>query len=433
MKVTTASVAALVFGVIAAFGARAHAQAVDNGGVAAGSNFARNRNESVRDRPRPGFEAIGIPMGGFNLFPRLTADAQYNSNIYATQTGVISDTIFHITPEVAMRSNWTRHQLALYARANFNEYASHSTESTQDYSVGASGRLDLLRTSNLFGGTSFDHATEPRTAPTSPAASVSPIQYNLFQGNFGGVHEMNRIRLSGRVNYFNYNYFNNHTANGDVLLQDDRDRDEWYETGRVEYALTPDKAIYVEAVGNQRNYRLHPPQAQFNRDSTGYTVSAGTNFDITRLIRGEAQIGYMSQSYSDPRFGNNTTGLAYNVAIDWFPTPLTTVNVSGGRSIQEAVANTASGYVSTNIGARIDHELRRNILFSAHANYDQDNYHDADRIDKRTLAGVSGTYLMNAHIGLRLTYDFQSQRSSGTAHANSYDDHRITGGLTFQY
>ncbi len=81
----------------------------------------------------------GIHSGGFYIYPRLTADAQYNDNIYATQNTGTADTIFHVTPEVAIKSNWSRNELDFYAHAMVNRYASHSTEDTTDYGVGASG------------------------------------------------------------------------------------------------------------------------------------------------------------------------------------------------------------------------------------------------------------------------------------------------------
>ncbi len=92
--------------------------------------------------------------------------------------------------------------------------------------------------------------------------------------------------------------------------------------------------------------------------------------------------------------------------MDWFPTQLTTVNLSGSRSIEEATAINASGYIATTGAMRIDHELLRNVLLSANGSYEQDGYQQASRTDKRAGGGFSATYLMNEHIGLMLTYDY---------------------------
>jgi hypothetical protein len=393
--------------------------------------FARNRNVSVRERARPGYEAVGIHAGGFYVFPRLTADMQYNDNIYATQNLTASDEIFHVVPELLVKSNWSRHELDLYARAAANEYASHSTESTVDYGFGGSGRLDILRSSNIFAGGSFDRATEPRTSPNAPAAAATPVRYDLAQANIGGVAEFTRLRLSGRVNYSDFDYDNTVTHTGAFLLQKDRNYHQWAESGRAEFAMSPEVSLYLAGDLNQRTYPLQPPVATFNRNSNGYSVGGGSSFDVTRLVRGEAEVGYMRQSYDDPLFGD-TSGLYYRIAADWFPTQITTVNLSGTRSIQEAVAISASGYIATTITGRVDHELLRNVLLSAYGSYGQNNYQHADRTDKLAGAGLSGTYLMNQHIGFRLAYDFSKLDSSGTLRIPSYDDNRVTVSITFQ-
>jgi hypothetical protein len=396
------------------------------------SNFARNRNTSVRERSRPGYEALGVHAGGFYVFPRVTADAQYNDNIYASENNRISDTVFHVTPEVAVRSNWNRHELDFFGRVQLNRYADHTTENTTDYSVGGSGRLDVLRTTNVFAGASYDRATEPRTSPNAPTAARDPIVYDLTQANVGGAHEFNRVRITGRVNYADYNYHNGVTAAGAPLAQDFRDRREWTETGRAEYAMSPETSFYVAGSLNQERYRQRPPVVGFDRDSDSYTISGGTSFDITRLIRGDVQAGYMHRTYDDPRF-RDISGLSFSGSVDWFPTELTTVNLTASRSIQEAAQVDASGYVSTNVGARVDHELLRNVLLSAQGSYGHDAYRHVDRTDKRGAAGVSATYLMNPHLGFRLAYDYQKLDSSGVARTVSFTDNRVTGSVTFQY
>ena len=40
------------------------------------------------------------------------------------------------------------------------------------------------------------------------------------------------------------------------------------------------------------------------RDSNGGYIKAGTTFEFTRLLIGEASIGYAARSYTDPRLEN---------------------------------------------------------------------------------------------------------------------------------
>ena len=42
------------------------------------SNFKRDKNVTVRQRPRPDYEAIGVKAGGFTVYPRVTLEAERN-------------------------------------------------------------------------------------------------------------------------------------------------------------------------------------------------------------------------------------------------------------------------------------------------------------------------------------------------------------------
>jgi hypothetical protein len=107
--------------------------------------FARDRSIPVRQRPRPEYEALGLPLGAFTAFPKLEAGLESNNNIYATSSGEISDEIWRVRPEVSLASNWPRHSLSAYARASLNRYQDYDTENSNDWSTGAATQLDFAR------------------------------------------------------------------------------------------------------------------------------------------------------------------------------------------------------------------------------------------------------------------------------------------------
>ncbi len=400
------------------------------------SNFARDRNVSVRERPRPGYDALGIRTGAFLIYPRLDANVYYDDNIYATPSDTTSDVVYQIEPQVTVSSNWNRNALSLFAGSVISRYGDHGTENTDTYQVGGNGRLDVVRGTSLSGGGDYQYLAEPRTSPTAPTAAAKPVRYDLGEFNVGGVSELNRLRLVLRVNYQNYNYMNTVTTGGAPLIQNTRDRDQWAETVRAEYAISPDTAVYVAGILNQVNYKLVTPSftgaAPFQRNSTGYTAAVGANFDLTNVIRGEVQVGYLTQSYNDPRF-KDTGSVALSAAVDWFPTQMTTVNITANRNVQEAVVVGSSGFVATNVGVRIDHELLRNIILTAQGGYGRDDYRGVDRKDDLYNAGLSATYFMNHNIGFTAGYSYQSLNSKGTDANPNYRDNRVTGTITLQF
>lgn len=404
----------------------------DNALGGSSGNFTRNGNVSVRERPRPGLEATGAHLGGFTLFPRLTVSATRDDNIYAAQNAPTSDTIVQIAPEVLLQSNWARHALGLYARAFVNRYVDHTSENSNSYTFGGTGRLDIARASSLSGNASWGRFIEPRTAPTAPTAAAKPTEYNLAQAGLSGLTELNRMRFGGGFTFNNYKFLNGVTTSGAPLLENYRSRDEWTESAHVDYAVSPSTSVFVTGAVDQRNYRLRPPAVAFDQSSHGYNIQAGTNFDITHLIRGQVQAGWLSESYSDTRY-KTTNGLALSAAVDWFPTELTTVNFTASRTIEEATVVGASGFLATNLGVRVDHELLRNLILSAQGGYGYDSYRNVDRTDKLPSAAVSATYMVNRNVGLTFSYKYSRLDSSGAAKNPSYTDNNISASLTLQY
>jgi hypothetical protein len=396
-----------------------------------GSNFKRDKNVSVRQRPRPDYEATGQKAGGFTVYPRVTVDLEHNDNIYAVATGKTDDNIWRVKPEVAVRSDWSRHALGFFAGANVIRYTDNDTENAEEYTLAGNGRIDIDRGSNIALSAQAQRLVEPRTSPTAPTASGEPVKYDLNQGSIVLTKEFNRLRLVGRVDDkdFNYKDVRNNAGTG-TIDQDFRDRNELNYGGKAEYAVSPDTAVYVSAVGNKKDYDAKGVTT--DRSSDGYVVGVGANFDVSELARGDILIGYMKQSYDNAAFAD-IDGFSAAGRVEWFPTQLTTVGLNGSRSIEESTAVGSQGYISNNIGASIDHELLRNVLVSAAYNHGKDNYRGIDRSDKRDNFSATATYLLNRRVGLFLTYNYLKQDSSGAQSGASFKDNKVIASVALQF
>ncbi|MFN3583214.1 outer membrane beta-barrel protein [Phenylobacterium sp.] len=402
------------------------------GAADARSNFSRDRNVSVRSRPHPEYEAIGLRTGAFMVFPKLGASVEANDNVFATPGDKRDDVIGRFTPEVSVNSLWSRHALSGYARAVVNRYADLSTENTDDYAAGLQGRLDVLRAAQINLTADWSRLTEPRTSATSEG-QARPVQYEVTSANLTAMREFNRLRLSGRLEARNFIYL----ARPANRPQDDRDRLQTTATLRADYALSPDTAFFVQVAGNRRAYRLeNPPPAAFpdfvDRDSQGVEALVGANFEVSNLARGEIGFGYLRQTFDRPDFAP-VKSLGARAQVEWFPTQLMTVTVTGARSVEEAGVLGASSMISSNVGAQVDYELLRNLILSGQVGYGEDDYQGAPRLDKRTSAGLSATYLLNRHAGVTVAYSRQEQTSHGAARGEDFKVNKIGATLTLKY
>jgi len=421
----------------------------DLSGAQAESNFARDRNVAVRERPHPEYETAGIRLGAFMAFPRVEGDVEYDDNIFALQNNKVSDTIFRLKPEVSVVSNWSRNMLRLHAGAAIDSYSQHSGENTTDWDVGAEGRLDFAGRANVSGGISTAHLTEPRTSSNlatgggfGPGSPAHPVEYDLQRANIGWTKEFNRLKLGVRGDWAHYDYHDVAVIGppAGIIDEDLRDRTVTALSARADYAISPATAVFVEVAANNRDFRLAPPLPQLKQDSSGTEVLAGVNFEAGHLARGDIGVGYLQQNYKAAG-AKDVSGLGFRGKLEWFPTQLTTVTLNATRSVEDSgVVNPAGqtgGYLFTDTGVQVDHELRRNIILTGSVSYTNSDYTQIDRTDNRWLWAASATYLLNRRVGINAGFSSLHQDSHGTAPAfllgNKFTDNKAGVSLILQW
>jgi hypothetical protein len=395
------------------------------------SNFRRDADVTVMQRPREGYEARGLREGAFLIYPQISIAPTYDDNIYATSSDTTSDTIWKIQPQVTVQSDWNRHSLSAFALASINQYSQHSTENTTDYTVGANGRLDVDHATQVTGRAIYQRATEPRTSVNSPAGALKPVRYDLWDFGAVGTHEFDRILGTLRIESQTYSYDNPPSKTGGTIDQAFRDRTVTLYGGRVDYALSPKTALFVDLQGEDHSQKHTSVADQTNRDSKGYQVLGGVDFEVTALMRGNIGVGYRRETFSDPK-SQPLKGWSADARLEWFPTQLTTVTFTGGRTIEDSAIPGAPAYLSTNVTARVDHELLRNVILTGQAGYGDDKYTGVNREDHRESAGVGGSYLINRNVGVSLNYNYSKQHTVKGV-GIQFTDNRVAATLTLQY
>lgn len=405
--------------------ATAHAQNIE-------STFQRDKNVSVTQRPRPGYEALGIHAGSFYIYPKLTADVANEDNIFFQTTNEQSDTIYSIRPQIEAVSQWSRHRLRLLAQSTTYKYDKFSNEDNTTYAVSGSGRIDIQRNFNLNLGAGFDHLIEARSSPSVQQVASEPIEYERTYGSVGLSREVNRLRVSGELRYNEYVY--DDTRLGTVRVdQSYRDYQATSGDARIDYAISPALAVYVYGSANERSYdtRLTNP-LDVVRDSNGWEAAVGADFELTDLMRGQIQVGYLTQEYDDPRI-DTSEGLGLRGRLEWFPTQLATVTLTAERTVEETGLIGAAGTLTSRASAQIDYELLRNLILTGRVNWVRDEYNGLDREDNYSMFMFGANYLITRHVGVFGQYNFQTRDTKGLAPGVEFDANRIQVGLVLQY
>lgn len=379
------------------------------------------RGVIVTQRRHREYEPQGTRMGSFRFLPEISVEGMYNDNIYATSNNEESDFITIVKPRLALRSDWRRHALNFLAASGHGIYADNDGENYNDYLVQADGTLEVLRNTRLAALASYAKQHEERGSPNDATLQDSPVEFfvRTLQGEF--AHRFNRLKFNVIYSNQDFEYENGRTVTGTFVDNGQlRDRTDNELTGRIAYEMSPDYDIYLQSGYVDRDY------ARANRDSDGYNIYAGVRGDITGKLFGDIYAGYLHHEYDNPAF-DEYDGMGFGVNGYWNVTSLTTLNVNVGRDIQETIDPAAGGFEQTRASLRLEHELRRNIILSAAAGYNFDDYEDITREDDVWMAGIGARYLMNNHLHFYANYNYLNRDSSSVG--NDFDQNRILMGV----
>ena len=366
--------------------------------------------DTVPDRVHEDYDPIGIRAGSFMIFPSLDARGEYNDNIYADRTGKVSDFIVGLTPTVVAKSLWERHALRVSAQGNFGIYADNSREDYQDADLSTEGRLDISEGSTLSFDGIIARRHESRDSPDDARGERPTIFYRI-KPELTWNQRINRISLRLKTGLEKLDYNDTVTGSGIVIDEDDRDRLMWTVEGRAGIDLSKSVQAYVSGLFDKRNYNQALDDDGFNRDSSGYGVFGGVIVELTGTISGEAFIGYRNQAFKDVRLPD-INGISGGLNIIWAPTKLTTVTITGQRTVEETTLLGGAGSFTTSVGVTVDHELRRNLVITLSGRHLDRHYEGVFRNDEEWEGRLGMQYLFSRHFRLRAGYSFTTRTST---------------------
>ncbi len=390
--------------------------------AAAQSLFTRDRNVSVLQRERPEYAAQGIKSGGFIVRPKVSLTGAYTDNTFAIDEGLNAqfgnqeDYYVILRPSVDVESTWSRHSLNAGAYVEAYEHVDFDEANALNAGVYADGEIDVNSKTTIELGGAWDQLNESRKVPTGGDVFEDPIEYTRSEV-YGGVRqEFGRIRYRGRLSYADYDYEDAVSLiTSNPVDQDYRDREETSLLVQAGYAMTKDSSVFARARYRVRNYTNQLAGAGFDRDSTGYNIAAGVDFDVSKLVRGTVALGYLEEEFEDPTLAS-IDGVSVEAALEWFPSELTTVGARVEREVRSAALQADASFLATEFVLDVDHELKRNIILSGSLGYATDDYENIAREDERIAAQFGAIYLINQLLtaGIEYTYEDLSTDSLTT-------------------
>jgi hypothetical protein len=391
-------------------------------------------NTEVAFSDEVGYAPLGFHPGSFYIFPVVEIGIGYDDNVFrvpenAKRTGAFvdgpeSDAAVTARASVTANSDWNRHEMRGMASIDLGKYSELSSEDFVNYKVGVDGKLDVKRGQYATGNAGFGKGTESRSSvddrevdnftETPTVYGVEPTQYFETYVGAGYNYKPAKLGVSAGLDYRTIDYDDVTNIFGENVDNSDRNRARTDAHVRFAYEVMPQRSLYLEGAVNSVDYDRPVDNNGIERSSTGYKATAGMNFDLSNLLLGDIYAGYLEQNYDSPTQGDISSSL-FGFGLQWFPSRLTSVGLRLDRNVEESTEASASGYLSTTAGVNINHELKRNIILSANADYTENKFKQnvpgqKEREDITGL-GLEARYLISRRFYTSLRYRHEYRNS----------------------
>jgi hypothetical protein len=359
------------------------------------------------------FGAVGDYAGSFLVKTAVEFMGGYNSN--PGRTFVEKGSPFYaVAPELLVVSDWERHAVVADLRGSYTGYtntfppengvvSSAPTDVNRPDFVGhIDGRLDVSHDTRLLAQTRLRVTTDNPGSPNIQAGLAKYPLYAAFGGTLGIDQNFNRLQVSGGAAVDRTVYQNSVLTNGAVTSNDDRNFNQFGGLGRVSYDLMPGFKPFGEIQADTRVHDQLVDRNGYMRNSEGGLVKAGTSFEFSRLLTGEAAIGWAARTYQDPRL-LPLQGLLTSASLIWAATPLTTAKFAATTSIDETTLAGVSGVLTHIYSAEVDHNFRRWLTAIGRFSYGTQAYQGDSRFDR--IYSLSGDliYKMSREVWIKGT------------------------------
>ena len=376
------------------------------------------------------YAPVGYRVGNVALFPAVGQSAGYDSNPNRIAGDKKGSAVLRTEGELRLQSDWSRHELSGLLRGAYNDYPSVRSADRPEGAGRINLRLDATRDLRIDLET---RGALDSLRPGSPELSAAAVRDRPLVGSVGAsagvTQRFSRVSLGLRGGVDRTVFEDARLTDGTILDQSDRDRTQYEARLRAGYEVKPGWTPFIEGIADTLRYDRGLDDSGFRRSSDGLGARAGSTFEITPILTGEASAGLVTRDYEDVRLGELRGPIAEGALI-WAPTPLTTVRLRGGSEIGETSVAEANGVLFSRATLEVQHDLRRNLSLIGAVTVSEADYSGV-RLREEGLAGsIKLDYRLTRSVALRAS--FTHERLKSTDPGSDYTANVVLVGLRFQ-
>ncbi|WP_137680688.1 outer membrane beta-barrel protein [Aurantiacibacter suaedae] len=366
------------------------------------------QGRSVSQRSADEYASSPVHIGPFDAFPSVELTTEYTDNALITQAnGRQDDVIFTLTPRLRLRDQRSDRVVDIDLSAGIRKFASIDTEDSEQLRFSARGMWGLGTATQYSGAVRVNRSTEDRRDVGSFNSVLQPIAFTDMSAEAGVDQALGpvRVSLNGAARAVRYDGLT--TIGSEQFDLSFRNFEVYRATSRIRYARSRDREVYLQLTVDDRSYDPAPttsggqPLYQFDRSSRGGRLELGYRQQITELLYLDLRAGYLLREYDDPAL-DDTDGLAFQADLLWNVTPLTSIEFSGQRRVDETINPLVSGLVRTEGRVQIEHELLRNLILTGRGAYARLDRLDSDNDGDQWSVGAEANYRLDRHWEINL-------------------------------
>ncbi len=388
----------------------------------------QQRTANTREEIMP-YQALGMPLGSFYLFPSLTIRESYTDNVFISATSKKSDGALIVAPGFVLESNWDNHALEFSLNGVATYHHKFRSQDTKNLNALLRGRIDVTNRTFIRLGTGYQLNQETGSSPDFPTNAAGPSDVET-KNLFGELnHRFNRLSVQFRGEHSQLDYGDATSVNGQAIDNNNRDRNEDAALSRLTYEFSPRLSVFMDNNFRWTNYDAAESATNINRDNFQMLNAAGFRAEITPLVNGELRVGNVMIDPKSARLSKENA-VVVDASLVWTPTELTTLRASLATTIAETTEIGGTALKENLYTLAFEHRLLQNLILSGGVSLNVQNTLGTDR-EILTYQTTFGTeYRLNRNIYLTSLLSYTHYNSS-TANSD-YEIKSATIGVRLQ-
>jgi hypothetical protein len=348
------------------------------------------------------FDPTGVLVGSFLLRPAIEVTRGYDTNP-GRSSPAIGSWLWMVAPELQVNSNWARHELTANVKGGYVSYDSQHQLDRPNMDAKVNGRIDLGGFSRVdLEGRLLVGTDRPGSPNIQADLSRLPV-YTTFGGSIGFGQRFNRFEVSVKGGVDRTVYQDSHFMDGQIESNVDRNMNQYGGLLRTSYDVLPGIKPFVEIGADARRHDVEPDRFGMFRNSDGVSGKAGSTFEITSKLTGEASLGYLMRRYQDPTLPN-LAGMTVDASLVFVASALTVAKLTATTTANETTVQGVSGIFTREVALQVDHAFRRWLIGTVKVSRALDVYDGSPRVDYRYLASGALTTMLSREWQLKGEY-----------------------------